>query len=103
MSQEIPEQKDKILGTVESDGVMPIYDRTKRVNQYADVVRFNGVVYDCRMEENGLGYYRLTSEDYFSSPNPAYITINKSGEVIEARTIRGTDWTLFEKKNNENE
>lgn len=50
------------------------------------------MVYDLREEEGGIGFYRLTSEDYFNSPNPAYIWVDKDGNVIRAKDIRDKEW-----------
>jgi len=89
--EQFGQKEIKILGTVESTGNQPVYNPKERSNRFADVVRFRGVIYDLR-EETDTGWYRLTSEDYFNSPNPAYIRVDRNGNVVETKTIQGEDW-----------
>ena len=94
---EQPKQENKIYGIVETQDGRPVYEITRRYNEFADIVIFRGVAYDCREQDSNTGWYRLTSEDYFNSPNPAYIRVDKKGNVIEAKTIRSQEWFPPEK------
>ena len=68
----------------------PIYDPIH--NQFNQVVEYRGVWYEAREQNGDRCLYRLGSGDYFNSPNPAYITIDKNGNVLEARDVTSKPW-----------